>query len=426
MATRKKKKTPPRRPASTLAVSKTYFDEFSVVARKVLQVMELDPDLFDRFTKKQKMDMMFIKFVAPKVVVKEGFSVPRQYVKNIQQEVYEYLKQFYVGDPSIDLTYYDYFLQGIQFVMCMAKPCFKELPSFPGELFNETALKVFDHRNEKDNIMNKFLLQVHARIFAYTKINIRLYGYDFHWKNVKNTNTFAGHVILDSVEPQRVFLTHNKITRPAFRMGTGHYLSDQDVWLTIPYNEVISGSDDTRILDVYVQNHVLTRMKERMDTISTFRRNSELLGSLFRHQMANAVNGQVVFTYRDKTDTLMGYLPFTIEGNRLYVLSFLPLVSPSAPEGSRLCKALNIGKDELNFLGMDKLSFFRNTDFDAVPQLKAALIEAGLWHLTEIEPSNEKPVEYSRKASGLIAKFFQESKPEPNKEDVFEEIAGKY
>ena len=80
----------------------------------------------------------------------------------------------------------------------------------------------------------------------------------------------------------------------------------------------------------------------------------------------------------------------------------------------------------MEFLGMDKLSFYQYTDFEAIPKLKAALIKAGLWHLTEIEPEEtiiDRPLV---KSTGVIAKFFQEIKPESNKEDILNEVARLY
>ena len=55
---------------------------------------------------------------------------------------------------------------------------------------------------------------------------------------------------------------------------------------------------------------------------------------------------------------------------------------------------------------MDKLSFFLDTDFDAIPRLKQAVIDAGLWHLTTLEPlPNYEP--RNPMSTATLLRFFQ-------------------
>jgi hypothetical protein len=112
--------------------------------------------------------------------------------------------------------------------------------------------------------------------------------------------------------------------------------------------------------------------------------------------------------------------------DKIILLTFLPLSSPDVPEGKCLHKVLDMTKEDLKYLNMDKLSFYRVTDFDTIPQLKAALIEAGIWHLTEIEPEEKIENIPVIRSAGVITKFFQQNTPEPNKYEVLDEIEKKY
>ena len=118
-------------------------------------------------------------------------------------------------------------------------------------------------------------------------------------------------------------------------------------------------------------------------------------------------------------------MPFTVIGQKLLILSFLPITSPTTPEGKILSETLKLNKELLSFYGMDKLSFFHNTDFDAIPILKEAIVNAEMWHLTEIR-SIEKKKENEVKHVGLIAKFIQQNISELNKEEVLSEIEERY
>ena len=83
-----------------IEISKTYFEKYSMVARKTLEVLELDPTLFDRFTKRQKHKMMLLKSDPPRVKAKTGHSIPRHYIRKIQQEIYDIIKIYPVNNDT--------------------------------------------------------------------------------------------------------------------------------------------------------------------------------------------------------------------------------------------------------------------------------------------------------------------------------------
>jgi hypothetical protein len=99
---------------------------------------------------------------------------------------------------------------------------------------------------------------------------------------------------------------------------------------------------------------------------------------IFNQQVVKGTKGYPLISC-SLNDTPIGCFPYTIQGDKLFILSFLPAVSAITPEGEKLYRILRLSKDELIYLGMDKLSFFLSVDFDEIPILKNALIESGLW-----------------------------------------------
>lgn len=88
-----------------------------MVARKTLEVLELDPTLFDRFTKRQKHKMITLKSDPPRVKAKTGHSIPRHYIRKIQQEIYDIIKIYPVNNNrEINLNYMDFLTYGICFL----------------------------------------------------------------------------------------------------------------------------------------------------------------------------------------------------------------------------------------------------------------------------------------------------------------------
>ena len=419
---RKKKKIPPKK-SDDLKITKSVIDHYSTVARKTLQILELDPALFDQFTKKQKMVMMQLQFSTPKVLAHSGHDVPKRYLRTIQREMYDFTKRTYVGDPSIGLLYYDYLSIGLTFNTFFTRK--KNIPA--GLDQTDAYFLIADRLKQKDDELNQFM-NTYGNYVRYvtlflSKLNFRVYGFTWEYNLTNNCRNLEQHLMITSAEPERIYFTYQQKSRPAYRLIMGSYLSDNPILVSLPYNEVFKSSNKTHFLKVYVQTHALKRLQERLDTRLSFYRYSALTQSILNCEMVTNQLGQLLFACRDLSEHLLGYFPFTIEGDHLYILSFLPLVSPKVPEGKLLCETLNTNKEDLIFLGMDKLSFYKNTDFDKVTILKEALIKSNMWHLTEIPFEENDTGEHAATNVAMLNRFFQHNVSDPGKDKVLEEIA---
>jgi len=402
---RKKKKVPPKK-SDDLKITKSVFDHYSTVVRKVLQILELDPALFDQFTKKQKMVMMQLQLTTPKVVARSGHDVPKRYLRMMQRAMYDFSKRTYVGNSSIGLLYYDYLSIGLAFNSFFNRRVNADCQLNQTSAFDLIADRLKEKENELNDLMNTYGNYVRYATLYLSKLNFRVYGFAWEYHNSTNPRLLEQHLLITSAEPERIYFTYKQKNRPAYRLLLGSYLSEKPILISVPNNDIFKDSNNTRPLKIYIQSHALKRLQERLDTRSSFSRYSALTQSILSCEMVNAQHGQILFACRDLSQNLLGYLPFTVEGDHLYVLSFLPLVSPKVPEGKLLCETLNVSKDDLIFLGMDKLSFYKDTDFDSIPTLRNALIEAGMWHLTEIGIDEEFQDGHLIKQTGIVAKYF--------------------
>ena len=77
-------------------ISKTQFERGCGIARKMFQLLGIDPAVFDGLTKKQKMFLLNNESQLPFIDVASGSSVPRQYLNNIRRETYAYMQNEYV------------------------------------------------------------------------------------------------------------------------------------------------------------------------------------------------------------------------------------------------------------------------------------------------------------------------------------------
>jgi len=73
----------------------------------------------------------------------------------------------------------------------------------------------------------------------------------------------------------------------------------------------------------------------------------------------------------------------------------LPLASGNTPEGQKLYQLMALSKEEITYLGMDKLSFYSDVDFEQIPLLKQALIDSNIWG-TKLELDHNRAEDYER------------------------------
>jgi hypothetical protein len=425
MAKSKKKKKPQTPPsiARQLEITKTYFDKYSVVVRKTLQLLELDPALFDQFTKKQKLKMMGIKSDPPRVKAQEGHTIPRHYIRKVQQEMYDFIKYYPVnGDRELNLSYMDFLTYGLSFILnAMVRNSEEEIEH--KEIFQLIATKanmVLDSSHE--NPVMDLWQYIRYIVTSISKINIRIYGFEWHWDGGNYAYRVGGRVTISCVSPKKTYFTYKDTVRPAYQVICGQFLLDKPKAITIPYNQVIEDSDQIHLLEVFVQSHAFARLKERIDVLPAAIRTMCLHTSLINCQTTTLKNGQCVIQLIEINTGIIGYLPFTIIKNRLFILSFLPICSQNAPEGLKLQELLGISRKETEYLGMDKLSFFTDTDFEAIPRMKQAVTDAGLWHLTKL-PILQDYVPQNPMSTSTVIRFFQTDRTH---EEVLSEIEEKY
>lgn len=409
MTNRKKKKTQSHPSVfRRLEITKTYFDKYSEVARKVLQVLDMDPALYDLFTKKQKLKMMRIKSDPPRVKTQTGHSVPRHYLKKIQREIYAVIKACPVkGDMELHLTYMDFLTYGLSFMAYARAQNDLDEQIEHKEIYYHITVKMDEALGRTDNnIMMMPWQYLRFMMMSISKINIRIYGYEWHWTNADCDYRIGSTISVSAVAPRITHFVYNDRSRPAYQVICGQFLTMEPWAITIPYNQVIEDSDQVHPLEVYIQSHAFTRMKERIDVLPAGLRINCMNSSLIHCETAKLNNGQRVIVFRENNTGTLGYLPFTIIDKKLFVLTFLPISSTNAPEGKKLQEILGISRKEIEFLGMDKLSFFLDTDFDTIPRLKQAVIDAGLWHLTTLEPlPNYEP--QNPMSTATLLRFFQ-------------------
>ena len=402
----------------------SYIKMYERIVRKHLQFLGLEPDLFDKLNKKTRLHMMFVKSTLPIFAIKEGYSVPKVYIKFLNQILMKYLQSNEYGYDNIGYTYEDYFLVGFNFDLNVKN--FIENNIVPADQIERLrpaleaaqSPRIGELKIEMNQYLRLFMVTL---LNIYSNINYRYYCYDIKFVGDFQTSRFSEYYYVYSQEGERKSFKIDNIHRTAMRVGV--VLSGVPTrWVNFEKGK-ITNSKSKELLPVYLQSHALQRMKERINTSSAYR-NLAFFYTFYKVDntvLECDIYGRKILPVYGNDSVKIGYFPFTITDNCIVIKSFLPLTSPITTEGSKFHKALNIEKKDIVYWNMDKLRFYLETDLERIPILKKALEEADLWHLTMIEPIDEEyylPPE--RKANPLLEKFFENYNPEETTEEEIE------
>ncbi|MDR3245482.1 MAG: hypothetical protein LBT50_03515 [Prevotellaceae bacterium] len=421
----RKKKTPAinhgnRRPT----VSNTYNERFCTAIRKFFQHFGY-VELFDSFTKKQRALIIQLVEAVPHIRAEKG-KVPRQYLKNIQTEILNFMKTHYF-DEAVELTFWELLLYCTPAMFLINKniDCFLEE--------QKKQIQAMIDIYEKGDIINRGVDAVLGKIMLllseYSKINFRTYGFSHDWE----TKPLRYIIEITSLDNPSVYFTHQNVRRQAYLILTGRTHLYDNSYVICRTRKLFPHNQSDKELPIYIQSHALQRFKERADIINPKERNMIMYLALEATQRIVKFKGNNLIAC-DIIDTAgitlttnapkigsedivpIGYFTTLVKDSRLYILTFLPLAGSNTPEGDKLQDILKITVDDIKYLGMDKLSFFFKIDFDRIPVLKNALVQAGIWRTVEfLIKKIGNAQDLNEKTTLFVKDFFEKQLEQMNK-----------
>ena len=371
-------------------LSQAHQEHSYIIAKKMLRFFNLDPSLLDSFTKKQKQYLLRMIADIPSIKPEKENTIPRQYVKKIRSEMLEYMKTNYAGDSETEnqLSYMDIATYGSGFYMLLTHGVITGY--FTGTSQEKTAQQIYEAFGEHgamNSCMGDVFWYLRFLTSSYSQVNFRIYGFHYHLDTgrpvAKGALSVQTKILLTVKDCESKIFTYNNIERKAFRLvfadaGDGSPL-DKPRWAVVKRNLIFPKAKEDETFNIYIQSHVLHRFKERADTLKPSLRNFFIQYALSSGLIVASTEKHKFLTCTAKDDLPLGYFTFFIQDDDIVVNTFIPLASEITPEGKKLYEALQLGKEDIKYLGMDKLSFFTDIDFEQIPVLKQALIDSGIW-----------------------------------------------
>ncbi len=184
--------------------------------------------------------------------------------------------------------------------------------------------------------------------------------------------------------PQTSFLNVDGHKRPVFRLAAAR--ADTKIkWINIDTSLLgnhYRGYE--KELEVYTQSHALKRFRERLDVL-----NSDAINYLL---WENTHSIEKIEFYRGLLllpvilfDVKIGYMVGKIIDDKLLFSTFLFITHSCCPEGDRLKKITGLGKHDISYWHIDRLSTFIKLREEKYPQLIKLFDEAGMGDIKELK-----------------------------------------
>jgi len=388
-----------------------------LISKKILNHFGLDPKLLDVFTKKQKEFLYRIYFLTPTITPDKDGMIPRHYIKMINNEAYLYMKYEFWGNPDSEITYMELATSGLSFLTSMQSMLKNQKLLEIGTPQYESATLICE-KYECNKVLREVLDKISDRLFLLTRrlsrVNFRVYGHSMDCREVKDpySDNLAIKLLFEitSKECETKYFSFNNIYRKAYRMFNPEYGLFVLEPLTIPQTAIYKTKKEGELFNIYIQSHVFHRFKERLDIFSTFSHNLIFQYVFTRNLKLVRSDKQVLFACLIEGISV-GYFTFSIVGNDIVVNTFLPFIDYRTPEGKEFQEILPLSIEEITYLGMDKISFFTQVDFEQIPILKKVLdntsirsIKLALENLL-YKLSNEK-LPYDTNKTNFVNDFF--------------------
>lgn len=181
-------------------------------------------------------------------------------------------------------------------------------------------------------------------------------------------------IVLDYYNPKEEWISVEESSRKAYLCKA--YTCKELITCILPKNSI----DNEFPLPVYIQDHAINRLIERIGIDPK----GYIFDCVGRSILFNKIAGKdgpsylLEFDYYSKK---LGYLLISNEGKFAVIRSFKFLTMTGTPEFYKLKRELKGSREDFEYLGLDALSTFVNSDVSKDPVLKEIFTNCGLGHL---------------------------------------------
>ena len=284
------------------------------------------------------------------------------------------------GGPSFSLGFY--FSTELDFYNYITKATPEQVPNL--EEILQKIKPYIDHYDEKFKSIFTFLGLMLVAISHAVLVDINEMYYFTQQMGLVNLELvnqdrkkarFINYVLHRKLREEKEIMFQNEMRKV---MKISFSLSDLGVRdMLIPAKDLgIDSPFNTIPLPVYIQEHALIRMSERLGKREASEIMLEIFFSMDKPKITPLSKGNALIEFR-LSNCKVGYLKVGMAEGALLVQTFLFLTNNGTPEGEKLNHLLGMQKADKKYWEIDKLSTFLESDLEDNEELKQLFITAG-------------------------------------------------
>jgi hypothetical protein len=393
--TKSKQNVSARQKVEIAQKKKDFFKLFKQVCDRI------HPDLYDTFTQVQR-DVLFelrgmsAKIVPHGKVSKQVMLFAYEFARIAQKEMSIPIVE---GGAMISIKEFHQIIIPIEVLLIPVKTndLYPNIAMLVGKPWYEEYKKAFDDREKSyfkamDNLRGSIRLFMSDLRYMLFYVNSNMHTN----KTLRNDHRIRHEISLQAFRPERKKIklasgeTRNGIRFTLASPYDNENENDKFVPAIIPAS--LLGlkymSADELYLPVYVTEHTLNRLEERIADIrfkgyAQLEILTALTDEASKRQIIRMKDNRLLVEYR-LLNFKIGYLVVSIQEDVVLVRTFLLLTGNMTPEGKILREQLGLQKLDNQYLGIDKLSTFLNSDILDNEDICALFVKAGCGPLLDL------------------------------------------
>ncbi len=356
-------------------------------------------DVYKKIPKREIERLLSIKFDSFRIEEAEKGKLKVRELSALKFYASSYLKtrEFTIIEGNPKITFPDYFKVG-EPLKCYIMNLKDD--DFPAAKEVKERFQPFLSYIDDENTLKRHLVN-YSRAMAWNFSTIHMGYYHFTPTIGKNSNNSSYLCFkVEAFKPELTNLKIKGINRPVYRVGFPTKQNELE-WMKIKASDLTNTVSLTNVeYDVYVQSHVLVRLKERLDSIIEMELHVSLIFSLYKANIIKDFKGTSLIELKI-FEQKAGYLVAEIVEGVVLIKTFLFLTNNGTPEAEKLKELSGLSTVGKKYFEIDKLSTFMHSNISKDEKLKSLFMEAGCGSLFKIfsvrkterpEISSAKPI----------------------------------
>lgn len=185
------------------------------------------------------------------------------------------------------------------------------------------------------------------------------------------------------IPAQKCMVSIDAVKRPVYRLcNSSHKINEWTFVEASLLGNFYKGCQPK--LDVYLQSHVMVQMRKRLDVLDQEAINYALWENTYLIEEIENHNDFLLVPFQ-LYGVKVGYLVARIMEDKFILVTFLFITLNSTPEGIRLKRLTGLGKEDISYWKIDRLSTFLNLREEDYPRLIPIFNKAGLGDLMQLK-----------------------------------------